>query len=59
MSLFVTGFRMDRMQQNVAEFYVQAFQKLAQIGKTLILPSNFGDVTSAVSQASINSVHRF
>jgi hypothetical protein len=37
----------------VAELYVQAFQKLAQKGNTLILPSNVGDVTSAVSQASI------
>lgn len=36
---------------NVAELYVQAFKKLAQKGNTLILPSNVGDVTSAVSQA--------
>lgn len=36
---------------NIAELYVQAFQNLAQKGNTLILPSNAGDITSAVSQA--------
>lgn len=44
---------------NVAELYVQAFQKLAQKGNTIILPSNVGDVTSAVSQVSINFLHYF
>lgn len=36
---------------NVAHKYVEAFYQLAQKGNTLILPSNVGDVPSAVAQA--------
>ncbi|EFN79510.1 stomatin-like protein 2, mitochondrial [Harpegnathos saltator] len=36
---------------NVAEQYVNAFKKLAQVNNTLILPSNVGDVSTFVAQA--------
>lgn len=36
---------------SVAEQYVNAFEKLAKEGNTILLPSNTGDVSSMVSQA--------
>lgn len=36
---------------SIAEQYVQAFTKLAKTNNTIILPSNVGDITSAVAQA--------
>ncbi|PSN47027.1 Stomatin-like protein 2 [Blattella germanica] len=41
---------------NIAELYVHAFQNLAQKGNTLILPSNAGDITGAVSQRLITQL---
>lgn len=35
----------------VAEKYIQAFEKLAKEGNTILLPSNSGDVSSMVGQA--------
>lgn len=35
---------------SIAEQYVHAFDKLAKVNNTLILPSNVGDVSSFVAQ---------
>lgn len=37
---------------SVAEQYINAFNKLAKVNNTLILPSNVGDVSSFVAQVS-------
>lgn len=37
---------------SIAEQYVNAFNKLAKINNTIILPSNVGDATSLITQVS-------
>lgn len=39
---------------SVAEQYVKAFNKLAKVNNTLILPSNVGDVSTFVAQVRIS-----
>ncbi|XP_014256773.1 stomatin-like protein 2, mitochondrial [Cimex lectularius] len=41
----------DAASLKIAEQYIEAFNKLARTSNTLILPSNVGDVPSAVTQA--------
>jgi len=41
---------------SVAEQYVNAFNKLAKVNNTLILPSNVGDVSTFVAQVCAHSL---
>ncbi len=42
---------MNAVNLQVAEKYVEAFANIAQKGTTLVVPSNFGDMTSLVASA--------
>lgn len=48
-ALSVTGAK-NAAALSVAEQYVNAFNKLAKVNNTLILPSNVGDVSTFVAQ---------
>lgn len=41
----------DAVNLKIAEQYVEAFAKLAKTGNTLIVPSNLGDMSSAIASA--------